>query len=185
VLREDLYLELRGMVDQPIPALDEHSDDYRQIYFFRNSARTLLEIRGAIETLRKEKSFMNALSQQPRDLRDAFDDLSRALLESHELIKKLRNDVAGHLSHQALHKAMEKLDQGTHVLLQMGNNAKEIHYKFALEFIGATILRDVPFEDAENEWKEIIGTTSKLSFKAIEAIDKLFVVFARIYNHYF
>ena len=52
VLREDLYLEIKGMVDEPLRSLDECSEDWRSIYFFRNSIRTFREIRSATETLK-------------------------------------------------------------------------------------------------------------------------------------
>lgn len=183
VLREDLYLELRGTVDEPIPPLDECSADWREIHFFRNSVRTLLEIRSAIETLKKsETDFASVLSLQPAPLNGALQDLSDALEEAHTIIKKLRNEVGGHLSHQALGEALQRIAPETSCLLQMGDKAKEIHYKFALEFIGATMLRHVEFVEAENEWEDILSKTYALGFKAISSIDMLFVAYSRIRN---
>ena len=180
VLREDLYLELRGMVKEPIPTLDECSDDWRTIYFFRNSVRTLLEIRGAVETLKARKVFTLALGRQPDPLSKTLDDLAGALDKAHALIKKLRNEVAGHLPHEAIEEALRQIAPETKGLLQIGGNAKEIHYKFALEFLGATMLRHVVNKDAEKEWNKILKTTLQLGFKAIRSIDMLFVAYSRV-----
>jgi len=182
ILKEDLYLEVRGMVHEPMPALDESSSDWREIYFFRNSVGTLLEIRSAIETLRREKSFIRALSGQPPPLNRAFDDLTKALNRADSLIKKLRNEVAGHLPDKAFAEALDKIGSDTRGLLQMGNSAKEIHYKFSPEFLGATMLRHVAYQDVEKEWQKMCKTTLRLSFQAIRAIDTLFVAYSRIHD---
>jgi hypothetical protein len=182
VLREDLYLEIKGMDDEPIPTLDECSADWRGIYFFRNSIRTLLEVRSAIETLKLNKPFVRALSRQPPSLNKALVNLSHLLNDVHSLIKKLRNEVAGHLPYEALDEALQRIAPDTECLLQMGNKAKEIHYKFALEFVGATMLRHVDFVEAEKEWHKILKATLRTGFKAIKSIDMLFVAYSRIRN---
>ena len=61
ILREDLFIELQGLNDDPFPLLDEGSIDWRQIYFFRNLLRTILEIDGAIRKIRSDKGFMAEL----------------------------------------------------------------------------------------------------------------------------
>lgn len=182
VLREDLFLEIKGMDDEPIPSLDECSEDWRSIYFFRNSIRTLLEIRSAIETLKLNKPFVRALSRQPPALNKALMDLSRLLNTVHSLIKKLRNEVAGHLPHEAIDEALHRIAPDTNCLLQMGNKSKEIHYKFALEFVGATMLRHVEFVEAEKEWHKILKSALQTGFKTIKSIDTLFVAYSRIRN---
>lgn len=173
------------MVDEPIPTLDECSSDWRAIYFFRNSVKTILEIRSAIETLKREKHFMRNLSKQPKPLNGALKGLSNTLNRAHKVIKQLRNEVSGHLPHKAVAEALVEIEPTTEVLLQMGNTAKDIHYKFGLEFLGAIMLRHVSFQDAEKEWNTIIKTTLEVTFEAIEAIDLLFVSYSRIYGHRF
>jgi len=182
VLREDLYLELKGMIDKPIAALDECSSQSREIYFFRNSVRTLLEIRSAVETLKQKKSFMLALTKQPYPLNGAVNKLAKALNEAHGIVKKLRNEVAGHLPQKAIEEALHVIDPATRGLLQIGDTAKEIHYKFIVEILGATMLRHVPYKDAEREWQKILKTTIELSFDALRAIDRLLASYSRIYK---
>ena len=62
VLREDLYLELQGLKEDEIKPLDDNGDKYRSAYFFRNSTRTLFELRNAVETLKLEKTFIKHLA---------------------------------------------------------------------------------------------------------------------------
>jgi hypothetical protein len=63
VLREDLYLEMLGLHADEIMPLDANGNNYRSIYFFRNSTRTLFEIRNAVETLKIEKTFLRSNSK--------------------------------------------------------------------------------------------------------------------------
>jgi len=58
VLREDLYLELEGLSEDEIDSLDHNGDNYRSTYFFRNSTRTLFEIRKAVQSLKGQAVFM-------------------------------------------------------------------------------------------------------------------------------
>jgi hypothetical protein len=64
VLREDLYLELEGLKDQKFDRLEQQGDPYKAIYYFRNSAKTLFEIRQAILNLKSQKTFMQNLANQ-------------------------------------------------------------------------------------------------------------------------
>jgi hypothetical protein len=130
--------------------------------------------------LKAEKSFALAMGRQPDPLSKALIDPAKALGQAHALIKKLRNEVAGHLPHEAVREALGQIAPETEGLLQMGNTAKEIHYKFALEFLGATMLRHVVYMDAEKEWNKILETTLRLGFKAIRSIDMLFVAYSRV-----
>ncbi len=57
----------------------------------------------------------------------------------------------------------------------MGNKTKEIHYKFALELVGATMLRHVEFAEAGKEWHKILKSSLQTGFKTIQSIDALFV----------
>jgi hypothetical protein len=52
VLREDLYLELEGLKEDEIKPLDRNGDNYRSAYFFRNSTKTLFEMRKTVQRLK-------------------------------------------------------------------------------------------------------------------------------------
>ena len=53
---------------------------------------------------------------------------------------------------------------------------KMLHYKFCLEFLGALFLSEVD-KDFEEEWGRILRTTADISFKAINALDMIFMAY--------
>jgi hypothetical protein len=63
-----------------------------------------------------------------------------------------------------------------------GSRIRDTHFKFSLELVGATILRNVSFRDAEKEWQRIMPTILDVGFNALRSIDTIFVVYARIRN---
>lgn len=164
VAREDLYLEMQGMSVEAISVLDECSSDWRKIYFFRNCSRTLMEIKSAIHALKQKKEFLRDLSRQSR-FNDGYEKLVAAM------------EKAAHLKDGAFEEALGKIDPDTKILFQGGNRAKDIHYKFALEFIGAIILCHA-YADPEPEWNRILKATMEVCFSAVKAIDMLFMAYA-------
>lgn len=175
VLREDLYLELAGLSEGDIEPLDHNGDNYRSIYFFRNSTKTLFEIRNAIQSLKRQHAFMKQLANQ-RDFHAAFKDFDKVMSAARELLKRLRHETSGHLDAEAFGIALGKISSDTKQLFQAGNTYKTLHYKFCLEFLGAIFLRKVD-QNYEDEWRNILRMTSKVSFKAIKAVDFLFMAY--------
>jgi hypothetical protein len=51
-----------------------------------------------------------------------------------------------------------------------------MHYKFCLEFLGAIFLRKVD-KDFKEEWRRILKVTADVSFKALKAVDLLFMAY--------
>jgi len=72
ILREDLLLELLGIVSDGLPKLDDNSTGYRRTYFWRNSLRTLEEIRNVLNKLNAESSFRDALSEETPEVQEAL-----------------------------------------------------------------------------------------------------------------
>jgi len=175
VLREDLYLEMQGLNEDEIKPLDANGDNYRSTYFFRNSTRTLYEIRNAVETLKIEKTFIKQLAAQTK-FHEAFVEFDNAMSEARELVKRLRHETGGHLDDGAFKKALECITPETQVLFQSANSPKALHYKFCLEFLGAIFLSEVD-KDFEDEWDRILATTADVSFKAIKAVDMIFMAY--------
>ena len=167
---------MQGMSEDAISVLDECSSDWRKIYFFRNCSRTLMEIKSAIHALKQKKEFLRDLSRQSR-FNDGYEKLVTAMEKAAHIVKKLRNEVAAHLKDGAFEEALGKIDPDTKILFQGGNRAKDIHYKFALEFIGAVILRHA-YADPEPEWNRILKATMEVCFSAVKAIDMLFMAYA-------
>jgi hypothetical protein len=180
VLREDLYLELQGIKEDKIEPLDDNGSNYRDIYFFRNSTRTLFEINKTVQCLKRKPVFMKALAKQ-KDFHNIFGEFDKAINKARNLLKRLRHETAGHLDQAAFQNALTKIAPDTKSLFQASEHPKRLHYRFALEFLGAIFLSGVVQEyDAktkelyEKEWRMILETISGVSFKAINAIDTLF-----------
>jgi len=79
VLREDFLLELAGIVDDHCGRLDDNGLEFRRIYFWRNTIRTLEEIRTTLNRLNKEQAFRAAMDREQPEVRDAFKQLRRTL----------------------------------------------------------------------------------------------------------
>jgi hypothetical protein len=98
--------------------------------------------------------------------------------QSRDLLKRLSHETSGHLDEGAFKNALEKISCDTKQLFQAGRNPKTLHYKFCLEFLGAIFLCKVD-KDFEDEWGRILRTTADVSFKAIRAIDMLFMAYVQ------
>src|SRR5262249_17878336 len=93
VLREDLYLELEGLKQDEIQPLDHNGDNFRSAYFFRNSTKTLFEMRKAVQNLKRQADFMKKLANQ-KDFHTAFKDFDKAMFNSRNLLKRLRHETS-------------------------------------------------------------------------------------------
>jgi hypothetical protein len=145
-LREDLFIEFKGLKYEPLPELDEGSADYRRTYFVRNQFRTLYEIMGCFKMIKtRHKAFMAEVYKHYPQVEAEFAHLGSLLDEAKDQVEKMRHAVGGHLQHIDVGKGLTKLPEDTKGLFQRGNSPDTIHYKFALEILGATILRDVSF----------------------------------------
>jgi DNA mismatch repair ATPase MutS len=170
ILREDLYLETMALMEESIPSLDKNSPPWRLMYFWRNSIRTLLEIRSALETLQKDKEFLDSISVQPEKFQEAFNKLVHKIRTAHEFLKDVRNEIGGHVQLQAVQEALEHMDMDSNGLIELGPVIAESHHRFASQLVGQILLRDVPNESWESHLNEILGKTAELS-AALEAID--------------
>ena len=177
MLREDLYLELEGISEDEIGPLDHNGDNFRSAYLFRNSTRTLFEMRKAVQSLKGQAAFMKQLAKH-KDFHAAFKEFDKAISKSQDLLKRFRHETSGQLDEAAFKNALEKISGDTKQLFQDGNSPKTTHYKFCLEFLGAIFLRKVD-EDFEEEWHRIVKVTAGVSFKALKAVDLLFMAYVQ------
>jgi hypothetical protein len=180
ILREDLFIELRGMVDDPLPGLDECSISWRQIYFYRNLVRTVQEIRKALHEIECEKAFKAELGDKLPQVHEALDTIGKMFSDSHAEMKKIRNEFGGHINSTAIAEGLHRIAADTKGLFQAGLAPVDIHYKFAIEFVGAAMLRQVPLASAEAEWDRIFSVVVNLAFEALRGIDTLFDSYVHI-----
>ena len=102
ILREDYLLELQGLIKQDFnpfdvsssvskpDSLDGNSPSWRRIYFFRNSLRTLNEIRNVVDGLFSDGANRAALANETVELRQTFEVLRDEIRDQSAVIKDSR-----------------------------------------------------------------------------------------------
>lgn len=180
ILREDLYIELSGMTDIPPSVLDDCSVTWRHIYFFRNLLRTVQEISSALHELDCEKQFKSKLGDVLPQVHIALNGISKKFSDSHSVMKKRRNEFGGHINSTAITEGLRRIPPDAKGIYQRGLAPVNIHYKFAIEFVGAAILRQFPLPSAEAEWENIFSEVVDLAFEALKSIDALFASYVEI-----
>ena len=172
ILREDFALELRGLADASIKVLDQHSDRWRRIYFYRRSTRTLVEIRGAIESLSRSADFKKLLSLQTQPEQSEFRELKIRMNEAHERIKNIGNTIGAHVKHESVQNALERMSLDREGFLEIGQKLKATHYKFAAQLVVEIMLEGVGNADRQSRLESDFSGFGKL-MEVLALIDKI------------
>jgi hypothetical protein len=179
VLREDLILELHGIVADNLEKVDGNSNEWRRMYFWRNSLRTLEEIKHSLNNINRQVSFRQALAREPAQVKTAFESQKKELNKtSQEVLGELRNTVSAHLDGGVMQDALDQMEGDREGLVEIGETVGRIHYKFTGELILAILLRGVPPKSQMETFKTVLGKSAKLS-RAVSAIDDVFACYAR------
>lgn len=171
-------LECRGVQPKEIEELDHHSDKWRRIYFHRNMARTLMEIRSAIVNLERAPEFAQLLGKQPKPKQDEFRRLFKVFNQGHEVIKEIRHSVGGHVLQKSVEEALDQMDFDREGFYEIGQTLEDTHYKFASELVIAVLLRDVPEELQEAKIHTDFDTIASL-IPVLSLIHEIFEMYAR------
>src|SRR6266404_2451828 len=159
ILREDLMLEMEGIFTEDIRELDDHSAEFRRMYFLRNLVRTQIELSGAIQVLLRNQEFKDLLAKATPEIQSDFRKAARAIGKAHPIAKDVRNDICGHVRENAIQEALETIDPGAWGFLDLSKTAKHTHYKFAGELTAAILLKGVSDEDKakirSSKWETI------------------------------
>jgi hypothetical protein len=144
ILREDFLLELKAILANSLPELDEHSPEWRHIYFFRSSIRTLWEIQGTFTTIRMSPAFKQILStrssQEQRQLQQISSKLNAAALTT----KSIRDSLGGHVLPQAVATSMNGMPYDRWGVLEVGRVIGTTHLKIAGELVSEMLVAGVP-----------------------------------------
>src|SRR5713101_6196986 len=121
ILREDLLLELLGIVSDGLPKLDDNSTGYRRTYFWRNSLRTLEEIRNVLNKLNAESDFRGVLSEESPEVQEAFRQAMKTLNKASDaFLRELRNKIGGHLDMPLIQQTLDDMHPRREGLFQAG-----------------------------------------------------------------
>ena len=172
ILREDFALELWGLEGDSIEVLDQHSDLWRRIYFYRRSTRTLVEIRGAIEYLSPSADFKKLLSKQTNPEQSEFHELKKRMNEAHERLKNIGNTIGAHVNRGSIQNALERMPLDQEGFLEFGRKLKATHYKFATELVVEIMLESVGNADRRSRLESDFRGFGKL-MEVLALIDKI------------
>lgn len=176
VLREDFLIELYGIIDDGLGRLDDNAPVYRRTYFWRNTLRTLEEIKKVLNRLNSHSDFRKAMGKEPPAVREAFEELKRSLNKaSGEFLRVLRNTMSGHLDARAFQATLDTLDHQAEGMIQVGERRKMLHYRFAAELVLAVLGRD---KENEEEVLDIVRKAADLN-PALVAIDNVVMCYLK------
>jgi len=176
ILREDLLLEGQAIRESALFSLDSNGPEWRRLYFWRNSFRTLENVRSAIHTLSREREFVDALSNEPVDIQKGFQKLKKGLSKvSDEFLKGLRNDIGGHVQQKAVAEALKRMESDQRGLLQISLTGRvgDQHYKFASELVLQMMLPTKPVKNPDRELKRRSRKVAIMMW-AVLIIDEIF-----------
>lgn len=144
ILREDFAIEMQGVYQEEIDALDRHSAAWRRTYFIRNLVRTLMEVMSTMNSLKLAPEFMALLERQSEPVRAKFNGLFQAMIDAHPIVKHIRNTICGHVKHSAVQDALNGMNHDRWGFLEVGRVLKDVHYKFAAEIAIEILVSGVP-----------------------------------------
>ena len=171
VLREDFLLELYGITNERLERLDDNDSGFRRTYFWRNTLRTLEEIKNVLNRLNTDPGFRAAMLREPPVIQLSFRQLKRELNKaSRRFLLNLRNTMGGHLDEPTIQAALDSMDPLQEGLIEVGPTVGSIHYKFSQEILWAALLVDVPEKDYDNKVNELLAGSSRLN-RTILAMD--------------
>lgn len=185
ILREDLSMEINGIVAGPFDWLDSNGIPWRHNYFFRNFAKTIQEIASALQTLNCVPEFKRALKRRfTSSQQKLFKDFCKEIQVSGDLITEVRNSIGGHVKHSVVARGLKTIDfdmtgYWVHPFDQKDRLA-HTHHPFVNDLVVAMIRAGdrsdhLPEKDI-TEALEIPGVMARLQY-AIPHIDSLFALY--------
>ena len=177
ILREDLLLEMQGMAAQHIPKVDDNTEGYRRLYFWRNHLRTLEETARAFNHLASDAAFRDALAREPT-VYAAFNETRRKFnLISEGYLRRFRNVIGGHVDTPVLKAGLDLIDSRLTGYLQTGDTKNKIHYRFASELILAALAHSMN-EAGKVDVEAIVGECAELLGNVWPILDDLIACYA-------
>lgn len=124
ILREDLWVDIKGILAGPYEQLDANGSEWRRNYFFRNYLKTIHEIASALHALNEVRELSghleNGTRPHSRGRSRPFAERSRRLTNSERKYETVSADISNTRSSPARSKplATTGLGFGTARLIQ-------------------------------------------------------------------
>jgi hypothetical protein len=130
-----------------------------------------MEIHSAVHSLNLDNNFQTVISSQPKELKEAFENLCLEMTITHPVIKEYRNAIGGHVKEKSIQKAIKNISPDRSGFIEVDLERNQYHIKFASELCMAALFDSIPDDDQKKEAEELIGKLKKtLPFKAIDAV---------------
>jgi hypothetical protein len=185
ILREDLSLEVNGIVAGPFDWLDGNGIAWRHNYFSRNFAKTIQEIASALHALNRIPEFKRALKKRfTSSEQKVFKDFCKQIQRSGDLITEVRNSIGGHVKHKVLARGLKTIDFDRTGFWARPFDPRDrlahTHHPFVNDLVVAILhagdrADHLPVKDI-TELREIPGVMANLQY-AIPHIDSLFELY--------
>jgi hypothetical protein len=167
VLYEDLRVELCGIVELSIPALDVLDDGkYRRLYFVRRSIGTIREFADALLLINDDPNFQ--LNEMKED-EATWDSAITFFQENKHLLGAIRNDIGGHFGHPAALHALDRLPDVSCTIelvgeLVDGRDRTDFRLRFAGEIVTSALRTHLQSDDIEG-YKTLLRDCIKPAYK--------------------
>ena len=180
LLWEDFITAAGGGASASIPDMDGNSPQWRRFYFLRNSIGTLHEIRKAVHHLQTQQEFKDALSRQPQADRISFQESCGKLVEREDLIKDLRDKIAGgHVLQYAVREGLNKMDSEMHGMIKTGRHYGDIRFRFAHGLALETMFPGHTDKNADTEIESLLVPIGDATHHALRIIEFVFSIYTK------
>jgi hypothetical protein len=178
ILREDFVLELQGIMSDDLAPLDGNESSYRRTYFWRNSLRTLEEIRKTFNALNGVPEFRAAIAREP-EIGTVFANAQRSLSRaSTKFLRELRNELGGHIDPARIQQGLNSLEVQQEGFAQLGTTREKTHYKFAQDILWTAILKNLDGCSCQSAAEKMLSDTASLT-NVLTAVDDVIAWYVR------
>jgi hypothetical protein len=190
ILREDFLLELAGMIhgekfsleSKPTyksykAGLDNNSEGWRRAYFYRNSLKTLFEMRGEVEAYFSSPKLSSALARESPRFLKVMTKLRSELQTAAKTVERIRHNLGGHISRGTIRKTLANMPTDVKGFLQAGEISGKTRYKYLAEIVLRMMLPGVPERELLTKLGNLFKETSQLTqvFGSIDDVVSIYV----------
>jgi hypothetical protein len=175
VLYEDLRVEVCGIAELSIPALDvlnlepdnrftpERIGRYRRYYFVRRSIGTIREFAEALRLINDDPDLRLNATRHVEGAKATWDSAITFFERNETLLRAIRNDIGGHFGHEAALNALDKLRPDAFSTIELVDG-RDLRLHFAGEIAASALLPHLQNDDIK-EYQALLRECIKPAYK--------------------